>query len=159
MRLRELLSYDPQTGEFRWLVKRGRTAQCGAVAGTLHRRGYIQVRIAGRGYLAHRLAWFFTHDVWPREQIDHINSNKTDNRIINLREATHQQNEWNRGPRRDNTSGIKGVFWAKRENCWRALICINNKRVHLGLFNTKEEAARARAEADEKYQGAFRYQR
>jgi Demerecviridae HNH endonuclease len=154
----ELLEYNPETGEFRWsraLSGRNGKARRGAIAGSLHSGGYIEIGIAGQRYFAHRLAWYFVHGVWPRDEIDHINTDKTDNRIANLREATSQQNHWNCGPRRRNASGIKGVYWDKRRQCWQAGIRVSGKNIHLGSFKTKEAAAHARVEAEKKYCGVF----
>ena len=101
-RLRELLNYDPDTGEFRRCTSRG-----GAAAGTLAGcpggpGSYRIIRVDRVIFLAHRLAWLHSYGVWPTKDIDHIDGDKTNNRIANLREATRAQNVMNAGPRRDN---------------------------------------------------------
>jgi hypothetical protein len=90
-RLREILGYDPETGLFTRLVRTGRI-RAGEVAGTAHSRGYRSIVIDGRVYLSHRLAWLYVHGEWPPEQIDHINRNRADNRLVNLRAAKQSQN-------------------------------------------------------------------
>src|SRR5262245_57168181 len=93
-RLRELLKYIPETGDFYWKKPRRGMVQ-GACAGTLINNGYIHIVIDGHAFKAHRLAWFYVNGVWPKQQIDHINGKRADNRICNLREAVQRQNSWN----------------------------------------------------------------
>jgi hypothetical protein len=142
-RLKELLSYDQNTGLFYWKVSR-RGVKQGTVAGTKTKRGYIQIRIDGKSYLAHRLTWLFFYGEWPKQHIDHINHNTSDNRIDNLREASQQENTKNRSKNKNNTSGISGVHWDKKSNKWQARIGVNGKRIHLGFFDNKEEAIAGR---------------
>jgi hypothetical protein len=123
---RDWLSYDPATGIFRWLKTSGK-GYAGAVAGTPHPKGYLQIAVRGERVLAHRLAWWFCYGEWPETQIDHKNADKTDNRIDNLREATNTQNHANRGAQRNSTSGIKGVYWWKPGQKWRAQISVANR--------------------------------
>lgn len=94
-RLRELLTYDPETGEFRWRYTRGCRAR-GQIAGTVTCLGYLTIAIDGRKYKAHRLAWLHVHGEWPYPEIDHINRIKLDNRLVNLRRATRAENNANR---------------------------------------------------------------
>ncbi len=95
-RLRELLTYDPETGHFRWVFTKGCRAG-GQIAGTVRRDGYLCIAVDGRKHKAHRLAWFYMHGRWPHPEIDHINRSKLDNRLCNLREATRVENNANRG--------------------------------------------------------------
>jgi hypothetical protein len=90
-RLRELLTYDPETGELRWRVTRRRAAK-GSLAGTLNRNGYRNIEVEQRCYKAHRLAWLYVTGEWPKETIDHINCKRDDNRWANLRQATTAEN-------------------------------------------------------------------
>jgi len=139
-RLRELLHYDPETGEFTWRANRGGGVKAGDIAGTISTsKGYRNIWIGGN-YKAHRLAWLYVHGVWPEAQIDHINQNKADNRMENLRLVTHAENMQNRPCQRNNVSGFKGVAPCRRTGRWQALICSNNKQIHLGLFATPEMA-------------------
>ena len=137
--IRETLTYDPLSGSLRWLVTRG-AARYGAVAGTLRPDGYRQIKIDGRTYKAHRLAWLHAHGVWPDDEIDHVNGDRADNRIANLRKATWIENQWNARRRVDNTSGFKGVSWHKENTRWRADIRVNGKAMGLGYHDTPEEA-------------------
>lgn len=155
--LRSLLSYDEQTGQFTWLRTIGK-GYVGAVAGTPHAKGYVNIRIKGVNYLAHRLAWLFVHGETPNTQIDHINGDKSDNRISNLRLATNTQNHANRGAQRNSTSGIKGVYWFKPQQKWKAQIQVNGKAIVIGYFANKADAIAARREAERKYQGEFAHE-
>jgi hypothetical protein len=91
----------------------------------------------------------------PSMQVDHINRVTTDTRRVNLRFATKPENMRNHGVRSDNTSGVSGVSWDKRDQCWRAYIGANGKQIHLGCFAIREEAEAARLAAEAKYHGAF----
>ena len=109
------------------------------------------IRLQSRLHKAHRLAWFYVYGSWPNDQIDHINRNKTDNRIANLREVTNKQNQQNASKRSDNTSGHPGVSWYKRDSKWQARIKHNQKDTHLGYFENLEEAIAARKAAEKLY--------
>jgi HNH endonuclease len=138
-RLKELLSYDPDTGEFIWLVNKSARARTGMVAGQKTRYGYIAVVIDGVFYPAHRLAWFYVTTEWPPAEIDHRDLDKTNNRFANLREATRKQNMQNRRtPNITGSSGYLGV--SKNRNKWEARIGIDGKVKHIGNFGTPEEA-------------------
>jgi hypothetical protein len=152
--LRSLLSYDAETGVFRWLVDKG-GIKSGAVAGTTHHLGYRVIVIDGRSYLAHRLVWLYVHGVWPADELDHENRVKSDNRLVNLREANSQQNMANRGMHSNNTSGIKGVVWNNASGKWQAQIRANGRLRYLGLFSEKGCAAAAYKIAAEYYFGKF----
>jgi hypothetical protein len=152
-RLRELLAYDPETGVFTWRVGNRRNVVPGQRAGCPDTGGYLLIRVAGRLVAAHRLAWLYVHGEWPSEQVDHINSVKTDNRICNLRLATRAQNMRNMGLRRSNTSGFKGAW--KHGKRWKSVIMVDRRRIHLGCFDTPEEAHAAYCDAAEKYHGVF----
>lgn len=152
--LRRRLNYDPQTGEFRWKVRAGRGLP-GMIAGTAHNRGYWQIRVCDELHLAHRLAWLMTYGEWPAEDIDHINGDKRDNRIANLRAASRSQNMANKGPNRNNTSGYKGVWYFKRTGKWMAGFRKDGRSIHVGCFDTPEEAAEARRIAFEKAFGEY----
>jgi len=111
-RLKHLLHYNPDTVVFTWLSKPSRRINSGSIAGRIKpKKGYVEIGISGRIYLAHRLAWLYIYGTWPKEQVDHINGIRNDNRIKNLRLATTSQNQWNKKMQKNNTSGIKGVSW------------------------------------------------
>jgi hypothetical protein len=153
--LRTWLSYDPASGHLTWLKRSGHIKP-GTVAGTPHSLGYIILKLRTRRYYAHRLAWAIHFGEWPPEQIDHINGNGRDNRIVNLRLANNSQNNTNHlGPRRNNTSGMTGVYWRKPEHKWVAQIVVDGRHITLGRFDTRLRAVMARLEAEAKYQGDY----
>ena len=150
----ELLTYDPETGEFRWRVARNRQIP-NSIAGNLRRDGYRRIRIDRKTYGAHRLAWLYTHGKWPTDQIDHINMIKNDNRLCNLREATNAQNMHNTRKICTNTSGVKGVTWNKLNKKWYSQIKINRKQIHIGQFDELSDAAAAYERAAKTHFGEF----
>lgn len=150
-RLKGLLHYDPETGVFRWKVSRG-SAKARTVAGYVNEQGYLRMVIDRKWYLAHRLAWFYTHGVWPEFDIDHRNHITTDNRIVNLREATRSENCTNQvRAKSNNKSGFLGVSKHKHTGYWCASIQLKGKRAGvIGYFNTPEEAHAAYLNAKRK---------
>lgn len=152
-RLKEVLDYDPNSGNLIWRIARGRVP-AGAVAGS-QSKGYILIQVDGERLSAHRIAWIMMTGRWPEEQIDHINLNRRDNRFTNLREATKSQNQGNRGADRDNTSGFKGVCWHEQRGKWQAHLGVTGTRRYLGLFSTREEAHAAYISAARKHFGEF----
>lgn len=150
-RANELLRYDEKTGKLFWRVARS-NIKAGSVAGYVNKRnGYSYVGIDGKSHLAHRIVWLMVRGCWPAAGIDHIDGNPSNNRLENLREATWSDNQQNKGIQSDNKSGFTGVIWHKRHNKWQAYIKIDGKQKHLGLFDTKEDAAEAYAEAKAKH--------
>jgi hypothetical protein len=147
--LRETLSYDEISGEFRWNVSVGRRVRVGDVAGYLSSRGYLRIQIKGKLYLAHRLAWIYVHGSFPEGQIDHISGDCSDNRICNLRAVSCRENQCNQKLHREGR--LPGCSYDKRAKKWQARICINGKKVHLGLFHTEQEAHEAYIKAKEIY--------
>lgn len=153
-RLREVLTYDPQTGVFRWAAPRQKCA-VGAIAGRTDNRGYWRITVDGCVYLAHQLAWFYVYGAWPEATIDHRDLDKRNNSISNLRLATHSQNRANVPARRNNKSGLKGVTWRQDREMWRANCHIDGRQTHLGYFHTKEEAHAAYRHAATSHFGEF----
>lgn len=140
-RLREVLDYDPLTGVFSWRVRLSDKTRLGAIAGTTKDKGYVQVRIDGVKYLAHRLAWLYVTGKWPEDVIDHVDRNPSNNRLVNLRPATRRENHQNLNMRKANTSGFTGVSRCDRNPAkWRAVITDYGKQHYLGRFDTPEEA-------------------
>ncbi|MFZ5565995.1 MAG: HNH endonuclease [Pseudomonadota bacterium] len=134
------IRYDPDTGVFTWAVPAG-SAGAGRVAGCVNRKGYRQIRLGGGLHSAHRLAWLITYGAWPSGDIDHINGNKDDNRLENLRDVASTINMQNqRGPHKSNNSGLLGVDYHKASHKWRAQIRLDGKKHQLGLFDTAEDA-------------------
>lgn len=153
-RLKELLSYDENTGDFTW-IKKGHGIKIGRIAGTTTKHTYRQIMIDNKTYLSHRLVWLYVYGYFPDKLIDHINGNGLDNRINNLREADHSQNLHNSRLCKRNTSGFKGVFWHCSNKKWYAQININGKNKHLGFFDSKYLANEAVSVARYKYHGEF----
>jgi hypothetical protein len=155
-RLKELLSYDPETGVFTWVSKPSSKTMIGSVAGTVRKNsGYVTIIIGRIHYFAHRLAWLYTHGAWPKNQIDHINCNPNDNRIANLRESNQSQNKANDRIRSNNTSGFKGVSWSAERRKWQSHIMVNYRSKHLGCYHTREEAHAAYVKAAQEHFGEF----
>ncbi|MDQ6968711.1 MAG: HNH endonuclease [Mariprofundaceae bacterium] len=148
--LKEILQYNPDTGIFTWKKKPANNIHVGDVAGGVD-KGYIRIRIQGRMYRAHRLAWLFSHGVFPPDQIDHINHHKNDNRIINLREATPTENQHNASLHKNNTSGVNGIGWSKGSKKWKVQIKVAGKDIHLGYYDDKDDAITARQAGNLKY--------
>lgn len=146
-RLKSLLTYDPDTGEFCWRADCGARAKAGSAAGSRNSEGYVQIQIGGKKHKAHRLAWLLTYGETPPE-IDHINRVKHDNRLANLRPATHAENGQNQNRPKNNTSGAIGVGFHKRSGKWRARITRSGKLRDIGYFDTKEAATAARKAAE-----------
>jgi hypothetical protein len=148
-RVRELFSYDPETGVFRHLrTPWNRRVQAGDAAGFAS-GPYWTIYADGRTYKAHRLAWLYVHGECPTGEVDHINGDKLDNRIINLRPVTRSENQQNvYAPRKDNRFGLRGVSKvAGRSKRYSARIWKDGKRITLGHFLTPEEAAECYANA------------
>ena len=131
--------FDYKNGKLVWKIKPNRNIRIGDAAGSIDSHGYLQTKHNGIVYLNHRLIWLM-HYGWLPKLIDHVNGNKTDNRIENLRQATPQQNQHNAKRRVDNKSGVKGVIWRKDSRKWRADIQVNGKRRSLGCFDSIENA-------------------
>ena len=137
-RIKELLSYDTQTGALTWKEKSG-TRWVGCVSGSIKEDGYRIVIVDGKRLRAHRIVWAMKYGKWPDSDIDHANGNRDDNRIENLRLATLSGNRPNiRGPSSNNKHGFLGV--KKNGNRWVATISINKKYLYLGSFVTPELA-------------------
>ena len=140
-RLRSALAYDPETGHFTWLVSSNRAAVIGARAGTINSLGYWIVGIDGKKYRQHRLAWFYTHGTWPAFVIDHIDCDRTNNRLANLRDipqAVNLQNQ--RTATKASASGVLGVYWSDRWDGYMASIRLNGKSKRRGPYRTTERA-------------------
>lgn len=149
-RLKEIISYDPETGIFRQLQYR-RGWPAGRITGNVSGSGYLRVRADNVCYQAHRLAWLYMTGSFPSALVDHIDRDKLNNRWTNLREATHAQNNQNRVKSSASTSGHIGVSWSKTEKKWLARIGIDRKKLVLGSYINFEDAVQAYAAAKAKY--------
>ena len=153
--LRELLDYDPDTGVFLWKISRSNRVKVGDVAGRTNNTGYKDISIDSRRYLQHRLAWLYETGAWPVAEIDHINGQKGDNRLANLREATRSENLYNRKKPPRNTSGLKGVCWRADRKKWFAQLRVNGNQINIGCYDTREEAYSAYLTVANQYHREF----
>lgn len=144
-RLKELLHYDAPSGVFRWRVESHVARRPWDVAGRKNEKGYTIIDIESRQFRAHRLAWLYVHGRWPSDQLDHRNGDRSDNRLVNLRDATNKENHENFALSRGNTSGYRGVSWDKNRQKFTAKVVHHGKTINVGRFDTAEEAGAAAA--------------
>lgn len=138
--LTSLLDYDQLSGSFTWKVSASRT-KAGSVAGCTNARGYVYIGVGGKLYRANRLAWFYVHGKWPAGQIDHINGDRGDNRIENLRDVSGSINQKNRKrANHGSTSRFLGVSFHPATGKWRSQISVNHETKYLGLYDSEEGA-------------------
>ena len=160
--LKECLDYNPDTGIFTWLrrplshfedgeaqkacqiMKRWNARHANTIACSKRSDGYLEIRVSGKLYLAHRLAWLYVHGYMPENKIDHFDRNRTNNRMVNLREVGDTCSMQNTGMLKNNTSGVKGISWSKTREKWIAQISIRKKNKNLGGFLMFENAVKAR---------------
>ena len=152
--LKSILHYDSVTGVFTRIKSVSKSVKVGDLAGT-EANGYKAFSVLGKTYRAHRLAWLYHHGVFPLSIIDHINRDKSDNRICNLREATAEENQKNRVKNINNTSGFKGVHFRKDRGTFVARAMINGKSRYIGSFRTSKEASDAYHVFAQKQHGEF----
>lgn len=143
-RLTSLVTYNPATGEFTRLSGK----RAGHKTGSRIRSGYVHIYLDGKTYKAHRLAWFYVNGRWPDGDIDHINHNRSDNRIENLRVAVGVENHHNRRRITNSLTGFIGVAWHARDRRWQSTIEASGRATHLGYFKCLGQAIRARIDAE-----------
>lgn len=143
-RIKQALSYCPDTGHFIWLVSRKGTKGIGSVAGSINSHGYVDIQVLGLRIFGHRLALWYSTGTFPSEQVDHLNGIRSDNRIANLREASAAENKQNvKAARRHNKTGLLGVSFSKPMKKFQARIRVNNVVHRLGYFDSAEDAHQA----------------
>ena len=147
-RLKDILLYDKYSGIFSWNIKT--SPRCQERVGSMTDSGYIRIMLNNTSYRAHRLAFLYMTGSMP-EQVDHIDHNRSNNIWSNLRPATNQINRKNQSINKNNKSGVMGVGWMKSKCKFRARIQSEGKQIHLGLFDSFEEAVMARKEAEVQY--------
>lgn len=138
--LKSYLHYNPETGIFTWAKRTSKSVCIGEIAGNTSFYGYIEIRLLGKLYKAHRLAWLYVYGKLPSGDIDHINRIRNDNRIENIRDIPHSLNIINQKLKTNNTSGIRGVSWDKSRNKWEVKLYINGKSKSLGRFDSLIDA-------------------
>ena len=148
--LKELLAYDPLTGLFTWIVKRP-NATVGGIAGNLDPSGYVRISAKGKNYTAHRLAFLYMAGEFPPEHTDHVNHKRADNRWANLRATSQLDNNRNTPLRSDNTSGMAGVSFNRRDKNWTVRIKIGPAYKFLGNYESFDEARTVRLKANKLY--------
>ncbi|MEH3356433.1 HNH endonuclease [Enterobacter kobei] len=152
--IRDLIDYNPETGVLKAKVNfSGR--QAGSVIGSQTRQGYYAFSLFGKKCFAHRLAWLLHYGEWPSQPIDHINGIKTDNSIRNLRLCSLSQNQFNKPTQKNNTTGVKGVYWNKRDKRYVASVQFNGKKYSAGHHKDIESAKEAVMKLREKLAGEF----
>lgn len=139
--LKSILEYDPNNGNFKWLKSLGPRSKIGSVAGSLNNENYLHIKINGKRYKAHRLVFLYMTGEWPKDQVDHINNIRYDNRWCNLREAVNTENTYNYKVKKNNKLGVKGVYFYRGK--YRAQIQIEGQKIYLGEFNSLHEAKNA----------------
>lgn len=135
-KLREVLSYCPETGTFLWKVRTAHRSKVGDVAGSLNGQGYRYIKLLGRGYRANRLAWLYVNGEWPKDQVDHINGDRGDDRISNLRDCSNAQNAQNR-------NAPQGCYKTKKGAGYFSVVTVDGERHYLGRFSSAAEAREA----------------
>jgi len=150
----ELFEYND--GSLLWKNRANNLKHCSKNAGHLDNDGYLRTRVNGKLYLNHRIIFLMKNGYFPKI-VDHIDGNKLNNKIENLRKATKSQNSLNKKTRVDSRSGIKNVYWYKPTEKWKVAISINQKRKHIGYFENLELAELVALEASNKFHGAFQY--
>jgi len=146
-KLQAQIHYDPETGLFTWIKTNNK-------AGYYPENKYSQIGLNNKLYYGHRLAWLYVYGYFP-QYVDHINGIKSDNRLINLRKATNQQNACNSKIPVTNTSRIKGVMWNKNAKKWQVQMKIDGIQKHFGYFKDIEFAELVAQEIRSKYHGEF----
>lgn len=149
-KLKEILEYNPETGDFIYKVRRGYML-IGEVAGSVNSNGYRQIQFEGKSCRAHRLAFLYMTGAWPVGEVDHKDTDRLNNSWDNLRDVDPVINRRNKSIHRNNTSGIVGVSWNKSDNRWRAYIGVDGKIINIGQFIHKEDAIFARMTAEKDY--------
>ncbi len=161
-RLKEILHYNPNTGHFTYLKAQSNRVKAGSNAGSKTKPTgsnitYLRIGVDGKSYRSHRLAWLYVNGDFPSGPIDHIDGNGENNRISNLRASNKMQNARNCHIYSHNKSGYNGVFWSGQSKRWVARIKINGNTKQLGSFDSPEEAANRRKEADKVYGFSLRH--
>ena len=160
--LKRILKYNPETGQFTWRVAISNRVKVGDATGVEKSNGYINIRLDRKDWLAHRLAWLYMTGSFPKNDTDHINRVKTDNRFCNLREATRSQNKMNMKACCNNKIGVKGIYrrksYSKNRKYRKGFITttmLNGKTIYIGSYATLKEASKAHEDYTKKNHKEF----
>ena len=154
--LRDRLRYDAETGHLYWVAPKSNRLRPGQRAGCKMVNGYQKIALYQEQMYIHHIVWYLTHGEWPTEMIDHINGDRSDNRVENLRLANQSQQNFNMGLRESNKTGVTGVAICSKTGRFRAYLTLGRKQIYLGNHVTLDAAVAARKEAEAKYCGEFR---
>ena len=146
-----LFYYDSESGRLLWRKGNGRNVKPWQEAKAINGRGYYTVKVRGKSYLAHRIAWLYVYGTFPPGDIDHKNRNRSDNRICNLREVSRSDNCQNISLPSHNKSGHLGVSWIDSHNAWTVYVKVNKKNKWLGYYKNLVDAVAARKAGESKY--------
>lgn len=151
----ELLEYEPETGVLRWIKSPNKRVAIGSKAGSISSFGYIKLKIDKKEYFAHRIAWLLYYKEWPSGQIDHIDNNRKNNAISNLRDCTASQNQRNQKRRKSNSTGIKGVYWDANLNKWKVQVRGDGRIQYGGHYKSIQAAELAAIELRNRLHGEY----
>ena len=149
--VRKLFHYDAESGMLLWRNGNGRNVKPWQEAKAKNANGYYTAKINGKSYLTHRLAWLYVYGEFPKEDIDHKNRIRNDNRLCNLRAVSRTDNCQNISLPSHNKSGHIGVSWFKSHNCWTVYVKVNKKNKWLGYYKNLDDAIAARKEGEKQY--------
>jgi len=149
--LKNILHYNPKNGVFIWSKKISKKINTGDIAGDVNKRGYCRIGIRGKKYASHILAWIYIYGEAPENDLDHIDHNKTNNKISNLRIVTPSENAMNQTMSKANKSGFNGVVWNKKAGKWMVQIAFERNQIYLGIYDDIHDAIEVRKEANIKY--------
>lgn len=161
--LRQLLRYEPDTGKLFWkerpesmfaskgIARAWNDRHAEREAGSDNGAGYLCISLGRLSVRVHRVAWAMTYNEWPSNHIDHVNHNRRDNRIANLRDVTQSENNKNRPPQKNNKTGFVGVGLHRKSGKWIGRINTAHGKLHLGLFDCLGAAIKARREAEKQH--------
>lgn len=135
-----LLAYEPETGILRWVKSPNSRIKVSSKAGSKSGFGYVKLKINRKEYFAHRIAWLLHYGHWPSGQIDHIDNDRANNAIANLRVCTASQNQRNQKIRRSNSSGIKGVYWDANLGKWKVQVRGDGRIQYGGHYTSISDA-------------------
>lgn len=154
--VRECFDYNPETGDLIWRARPGARRNwnnqfAGTIAGSSARHGYLKVSIDGGHYQAHRVVWLWNYGSLENLQVDHIDHDRRNNRVSNLRLVTLRENGMNIGLPKGNKSGVVGVRWRPKASRWHAYITVHQRHIDLGFFEKKSDAVAVRRAAEKEH--------